>query len=212
MLMKIADNSENWGGFSLIELLIVIVITSIAILGSYTLIRNIRAEMIEESAAVLNQQRARNALETISRELRESSPQYVWATGAISFFDPIIIFLTPRDQNKKFELDENGKPEWKSAIMYRLNWNSKGLYKYQTYDPAILSWLENGNVLLGFYYILNSSEPSEVMSDVTFDQRGVCFTKNDDIVTISLRVIGNIRDDGTYGSHTDYNTEIRLRN
>ena len=75
MFIAVMRNSK---GISLIETLITMVIVSIGLLGTYSLIVNVHATRMNNTRLVETQQEARNIVEHMVRDLRESSVDYVW--------------------------------------------------------------------------------------------------------------------------------------
>jgi len=213
MFMTINKNCTK--GLTLIELLIAVSISSIGILGSYSLISNIRNTVASQSEAVQAQQSARNIMERMAREIRESKPEYIWTTGDLNVSEPTILFLTPRDENNKFSLDSNGKPLWKGVVMYRLDSSSKDLFRYKSSDPDIISMIkDSGNIPLALYNIRQRIQPTEEEASSNFDLEGMSYNPSNEIISLSVKTVANFTDrqKKNYNSFALFRTKVRSRN
>ena len=112
---------KNSKGITVIESIVSISISIIAALGGYTLLASVQDTVVGNSEVTQSQQEARAIVERIARELRESSANRVWTNEDLDCSDPMIVFLTPRDGNRRFRVDAFGRPDWQRAIMYRLD-------------------------------------------------------------------------------------------
>jgi prepilin-type N-terminal cleavage/methylation domain-containing protein len=195
------SNGENppylWKkGFTLIEVLIAMSVGIIGALGGYSLFANIQGTMVGNSAAVQAQQEARIIVERITRELRESSPDWVWPDYMTYDESDYIVFFTPRNEDRIFIVDSGGKPDWQRAILYRLDSDSK-LRRYQV-------------------YMSGTAEPDEVFESEVVSQNieRLAFSRTDDMITISIRTFSD--HNGKVGhvarSHADLYTMVKLRN
>jgi prepilin-type N-terminal cleavage/methylation domain-containing protein len=194
-MFKIINTIKSQKGLSLIEMLIAMVVILIGVLSSYALLASVHGTRAGNVAATQAQQEARNIVEQITRELRESAPNVVWVhhseTNYISFF-------TPRNAAKQFIVDPEGKPNWQRAIGYALNQNSNTIYRYQlylTHDP---------DIFYDSFYYESISKNAEELS----------FSRVNDMLTISVRTFydhtgknGNVT-----RSYADLSTTIKLRN
>jgi prepilin-type N-terminal cleavage/methylation domain-containing protein len=183
-------------GFTLIELIIAMSIGLIGAMGGYALLANMQGTMSGNSAAVQAQQEARIIVERIARELRESSPDWVWPSNMTYEESDYIVFLTPRNEDRTFIVDSEGKPQWQRAILYRLDSDSK-LRRYQV-------------------YMSGTAEPHEISQSEVVSKRveRLLFSRTDDMVTISIRTFSD--HNGKVGhvarSHADLYTMVKLRN
>ena len=183
-------------GLTLIEVFIGVVIGLIGALGGYALLGSFQGTIAGNRAVVAAQQEARMTVERMAREIRESSPQWVWPTYMDSEWSNYIIFYTPRDENREFILDSDGNPKWQRAIYYIVGWDSS-LIRYQV-------------------QMSGTAEPSEIFSYsiVSKNIENMRFSRTDDMVTISVRAF--VDRTGRVGSvakaYADYYTTIKLRN
>ena len=133
-------------GFTMIETLVVMSLVLIGMLGGYALLANTQVTREQNIQAVQAQQEARNIVEQIVRDLRESSLDHVWIDSANSKSDSIV-FFTPRDEDGAFNvyhrvdsdgdpLKGYGRPVWRRTIAYSLDSESNCLYRYQL--PALI--------------------------------------------------------------------------
>ena len=102
-------------GFTLIEMIVATSIFLVGIAGSYTLLSSIEATRAGNVKVVQVQQEARNIVERIAREMRESDQDHVWIwTDSTSGETDSIVFFTPRDESGAFcayhEVDLHGEP------------------------------------------------------------------------------------------------------
>jgi hypothetical protein len=107
-----------------------------------------------------------------------------------------IVFFTPRNEDRTFMVDSEGKPKWQRAILYRLDTDSK-LRRYQV-------------------YISGTAEPQEIFQSevVSKNVERLLFSRTDDMITISIRTFSD--HNGKVGhvarSHADLYTMVKLRN
>lgn len=195
-MLKTINIIKKTSGLSLIEMLIAIVVISIGIMASYSLLASVRGTRVGNVAAVQAQQEARNILERIAREVRESSPEVLW----VGFYEgaSYINFLTPRNAEKQFIIDPEGAPQWQRAIGYMLDPYTNELSRYQyylTHDPATYE---------DAFYVERISKNAEKLS----------FSRTNDLLTIYVRTfydhegkVGNVT-----RAYADLSTTVKLRN
>lgn len=191
-MLKTINIIKKTSGLSLIEMLIAIVVISIGIMASYSLLASVRGTRVGNVAAVQAQQEARNILERIAREVRESSPEVLWVDSSY------INFLTPRNAEKQFIIDPEGAPQWQRAIGYMLDPYTNELSRYQyylTHDPATYE---------DAFYVERISKNAEKLS----------FSRTNDLLTIYVRTfydhegkVGNVT-----RAYADLSTTVKLRN
>lgn len=194
-MFKIINTIKSQKGLSLIEMLIAMAVIFIGVLSSYALLASVHGTRAGNVAATQAQQEARNIVEQIARELRESAPNVVWVHNSETSY---ISFFTPRNAAKQFIVDPEGNPNWQRAIGYALDHDSNKVYRYQlylTYDPDIF--------YDSFYY-----------ESISKNVEKLSFSRVNDMLTISARTFydhtgknGNVT-----RSYADLSTTIKLRN
>ena len=97
------------------------VIGLIGAMGSYALLASMHGTRAENMAVLQAQQEARNIMERVTRELRESSPEVVWPEWEDWEDSEWVYFFTPRNANREFIVNPEGEPEWQQAIAYWLD-------------------------------------------------------------------------------------------
>jgi hypothetical protein len=176
-------------------------IALIGIAGGYALLANIQGTAIGNRILVQAQQEARNVVEYLAREIRESSPDQV-LLDAVDRSEQIT-FGIPRNENREFVVDGKGEPEWQRWISYRLETDTTHLYRYQALDsseyaPGSPDWLDE----------CHSKIMSKQVKRLNFERVG------DDMIVISVRAFAE--SDGKVGhvarSYADFSTMVRLRN
>jgi hypothetical protein len=169
----------------------------IGVAGGYALLANVQGTMSGNSAVTRAQQEARFIVERITRELCESSRDRVWPNPMPYEGSDYIVFLTPRNENRVFMVDNDGNPQWQRAILYRLDSDSK-LRRYQL-------------------YMSGTAEPSERYQSeiVSRNVEELLFNRvNNDMITIQIRTFSDQA--GKVGhvarSHAEFYTMVKLRN
>ena len=200
-MLKLVNAIRSSKGISLMEVMIAIAIGLIGAMGGYALLTSMNSTRVENTAVIVAQGEARNILERMTRELRESSPEVVWPrynTNGEKY--NWVYFLTPRNADREFMINTEGEPEWQRGIQYWLNWNSNTLYRYRfylTFDPYTNDWSD----------WFNFEMVSENVEELTF-------SRDDDMFTINIRTFSD--SDGGMGnvarSYADLSTTIKLRN
>lgn len=188
-------------GISLLEVMIAMAIGLIGVMGGYALLTSMNSTRVENTAVVVAQGEARNILERMTRELRESSPEVVWPrydTNGTEY--RWVYFYTPRNADREFMISDEGEPEWQRGIQYWLDEGSKILYRYQfylTFDPMADDWAN------WFQFEVVSKKVEKLT-----------FSRDDDMFTINIRTfsdsgegLGNVA-----RSYADISTTIKLRN
>jgi hypothetical protein len=142
------------------------------------------------------QQDARNIVERIAREVRESSPEVCWLHESTEYH--YIVFYTPRDSDRKFMVNPDGTPIWQRAIGYWLNRDSSELYRYQLYmvnDPDLF--------YDSFYYEVVAKNIEDVQ-----------FSRVNDLLTISIKTFTDSEGEvgHTAKSYADFRTTVKMRN
>ena len=196
-ISKLASIMRESRGLSLVEMAIVTVIIGVGVMGTYSLFANVNGTRAGNVALLQAQQNARNIVERIARELRESSPEVVWLSheGESQY----ISFFTPRDQQRRFMISDESTPVWQRAIGYGLNRNSNEIYRYQLYlvhEPSI------------FY-------DSFSFENVSKDVEELSFSRDNDMITISVRTFYE-PEEGSVGhvakTFAEYHTTVKMRN
>jgi type II secretory pathway pseudopilin PulG len=196
------DKGKSSNGFTLVEALVGMSIGLAGMAGGYALLANIQGTAAGNRVLVQAQQEARNIVEHIAREVRESNPDQVWTYSEQGW--GYLYFRTPRDENNTFVRDPNGKPEWQRWIYYVLDSSSNCLYRYR-FQESLVDQFVAGEVDYTdmFFY--------EVVSR---NVERVYFEQSDDMITISVRAFAE--SDGKVGhvarSYADYSTMVRVRN
>ncbi len=200
-MLKLVNAIRSSKGISLMEVMIAMAIGLIGVMGGYALLTSMNSTRVENTAVVVAQGEARNILERMTRELRESSPEAVWPrynTNGEKY--NWVYFWTPRNADREFMINTEGEPEWQRGIQYWLNWNSNTLYRrrfYLTFDPYTNDWSD----------WFNFEMVSENVEEMTF-------SRDDDMFTINIRTFSD--SDGGMGnvarSYADLSTTIKLRN
>jgi len=196
-MFKRIDSVRNPKGFTLIEMVIAMSIGLIGVAGGYALLANVQGTMAGNSAVTQAQQEARFIVERITRELCESSRDRVWPSPMPNGGSDYIVFLTPRNEDRVFIVDNDGNPQWQRAILYRLDSDSK-LRRYQLYMSGTV-------------------EPSERYQSeiVSRNVEQLLFNRvNNDMITIHIRTFS---DQGEKVGHVarsraEFYTMVKLRN
>ena len=196
-ISKLASIMRGSRGLSLVEMAIVTGIVAVGVMGTYSLFANVKGTQAGNVAVLQAQQSARNIVERIARELRESSPEVVWLSSEGE--SQYISFFTPRDEERKFMIDGSGLPVWKRAIAYGLDPYSNEVYRFQLYmvsDPNVL------------YDAFSSETVSKGVEELLF-------SRDNDMITISVRTFYE-SDEGSVGyvakSYAEYSTTVKMRN
>jgi prepilin-type N-terminal cleavage/methylation domain-containing protein len=194
---KLIDNIRSPKGVGMIEVLIAIVIGAIGMLGAYTLLANVHGTTIGNSATVQAQQDARNIVERIAREMRESSPEMIWPDNMTYEESHYVCFCTPRDEARAFIVDAAGKPDWQRYIAYVFDPGTHEVRRYQLY--------------MKYNPDTDYTVESEIVSK---NVEKMSFTRYKDMVTISIRTFANRerRTGHAAQSYADFYTMIKLRN
>ncbi len=200
-MSRLAGIMKRSRGFSLVEMAIVTGIIAIGAMAGYSLLANVYGTRAGNVAALQAQQSARNIVERITRELRESSPEVVWLGYAgYEGESETISFFTPRDRNRRFMVDAEGVPVWQRGIAYWLNKSTNTMYRSQLYmvsDPSISY----------------DSDPSFFPEEVSKNVEELIFSRDNDLITISVRTF--VDPDGmghTPKSYSEYRTTVKMRN
>ena len=194
---KLTNIVANEKGLSLMETLVAVSLGSAAILGSLSLLMGVEGTMTESREAVQVQQEARNIVECIAREVRESCPDKIQITSYPQgeWDAETILFHTPRDEDGRFVMDNSGKPDWQREIAYELDRDSHYLYRSQ--------------------YYLASGEGGAYQSEVVSKNvERLNFAQNNDMLLISIRTFVDTCDGTGYRSraYADFQTMVKLRN
>lgn len=211
-MLKLTDAVRNSDGISLLEVMIAVAIGLIGVAGSYSLLASMNSTRTENMEVLQAQQEARNIMERMTRELRESSPEVVWP----QYYPDIVLpegdtedgetswvyFFTPRNINREFIVNAEGEPSWQRGIEYWLDWNTNILYRFQFYlnfNPAVDNW---------------DTSDWYTFEEISKNVEKLTFKRENDMFTIHLRTFAD--SDGGLGnvarSYADLNTTIKLRN
>lgn len=197
-MLKTINLIKKTSGLSLIEMLVTIAVISIGIMASYSLLASIRGTRVGNVAAIQAQQEARNILERIAREVRESSPEVLQISSMYEGQASHIRFYTPRNAEKQFIVDPEGAPKWQRSIEYMLDPYTHEISRYQyymTYDPDAYD---------GSYHFESISKNAEKLT----------FNRVNDLLTISVRTFYD--HEGKVGTvtraHAELSTTVKLRN
>ena len=210
MFIAVLRDSE---GVTLIELLVVTSLVLIGVLGAYSLLAAVQTTRSHNVKVTEAQQEARNIVEHIVRDLRESSMDHVWIDSTSGSPDSIV-FFTPRDENGAFNVDHKmvqvdddksipaagyGKPIWRRTVAYSLDLYSNYLYRYEL--PKLIPDIDE---------IKWSSEGELVSKRV----ERVIFSRVDDMISISVRTFEEPNSKLAYAakSYTDFYTMVEFRN
>lgn len=202
-MLKLTDAVRNSDGISLLEVMIAVAIGLIGVAGSYSLLATMNSTLTENAETLQAQQEARNIMERMTRELRESSPEVVWPDGYTENGETYwVYFFTPRNINREFMVNAEGEPSWQRGIKYWLDWNTNILYRFQFYlnfNPAVDNW---------------DTSDWYTFEEISRNVEKLTFKRDNDMFTISLRTFAN--SDGGLGnvarSYADLSTTIKLRN
>ncbi len=195
-MLKLINTIRSSEGLSLVEVIIAMAIGLAGTLGSYALLASIHGTRAENMDVLEAQQEARNIMERVTRELRESSPEVVLIEQGDGEYTRLQ-FNTPRNADREFMVNPEGEPEWQRAISYYLDSWDNTLYRYQhylTWDPNITEWYD-----------------SEVVSK---NVEHISFRRINDMITINIRTFSD--NAGGIGqvarSHAELTTTVKLRN
>jgi len=178
-------------GFSLVELMIAMAVTLIGFAASYSMLQlgykyfNLGTDVTQA------QQEARMALETMIKELQETSAGTVWVT------DEAVSFASARNDNNEFltitapENPDKEKPYWQKAVVYFRDAESNILFKY---EEAKENWSENFNPSL----TVGAENLKEIATSVT----SIVFQLSGNLLSIT------IQGEDTFGELT---TTIQLK-
>jgi len=198
-MFRLVDTVKDSKGISLMEVIIAIAIGLIGVLGSYSFLASMNSTQASNMTVVEAQGEARNIMERMTRELRESGPEVVWPNYADypDYETLYVYFFTPRNANGEFIINSAGEPQWQRAISYWLEPWEYTLYRsqyYLTWNPDVNDWF-------------GSEIVSKNVESLTFD-------RVDDMVTINLRTFTDSTEDvgNVARSYADLTTTIRLRN
>ena len=191
-MFKFIHTAKESAGLSLIEVAIASIIISVSVLGSYTLFAGIKDSSVGNSKVVQSQQEARIAMERMARELRESGADRVWTNGDTYFYEPTVMFLTPRNADKTFVVNESGDPDWQRAVLYRLDMYQYRVYRYESFEPGLVSALSADTVdpfeICERAYELQWCAPAEELcGNDAVTIVGLDFIRDNDRLFISMR-------------------------
>ena len=203
IMFKLIGSIRGSKGLTMIETAITMTVALIGAIGGYTLLANVRGTMAGNTAAIEAQQDARNIVERIARELRESSPEQCSPGYTTEYGTHYVSFRTPRDENGKFIVDAGGKPKWQRIIVYVFHkWNST-IYRHQLYlteDPSM------------YYDDFYSRYDYEIVAKNVEEMR---FNRVRDMITIYIRTYTE-SGEGEAGhssrTYAELNTKVKLRN
>ncbi len=203
-------------GFTLIEIVIALSIFVLVVGASTALLLTGRTSVSENEARIQAEERARNALNRMTRELQASADNKIWINNDERLHPKndegegdIINFQIPVERANGTIADEDGEFEWGDGstkdkyIAYSL-YASEG----NTLNPTL------GTTLIRTTYIISTAGNSLSIQDVD-DQdlyspiTGLSFESQDDFLTIS--VTGKGEQGNTIKSKT-LETSIDLRN
>ncbi len=200
---------RNSKGMTLVEILVVMSLVLIGVLGAYSLLTNIYAAQSRNVKLTQAQQEARNTVEHIVRDLRESSMDQVWIDSTSGEPDSIL-FFTPRDKDRAFNINHEvdaegnplpgyGRPVWQRTVAYSLDSYSNYLYRYEPpqliSDISTIKWDSEGEVV--------SKRVEKLL-----------FSRVDDMISISIRTFEEPNSQFGYvaESYADYYTMVEFRN
>ena len=203
-MFKSIDVVKGSKGFTVVEMVITMSIGLIGALGGYALLANVQGTLSGNTAMVEAQQEARIIIERITRELRESTSDKISPVSLSDERANYIYFETPRDGDRVFIVDSDGKPVWQRVIAYWLGLDPEAYERGET-EPTCLYRYEYYTAIDNSYY-----EPEVLSKNV--DQ--ISFGQNGDMVSISIRTFAD--HEGKVGhvarTYADIYTEIKLRN
>jgi type II secretory pathway pseudopilin PulG len=197
---------KNPKGFSLIEGMIVMAIAILGAIGGYVVLASARGTLAGNKELVEAQQEARNIVERIAREIRETTPDKIWISSSSEGGSDSITFYTPRDSNRRFTINDEGEPVWQRSITYELYRGSNELYRHQVHigpDPGADHT----------YYFEVVSKNVEGISFSRISAEEAPFNRPQDMIGISIRTfseqdsIGDVAD-----SYADFHTTVKMRN
>jgi prepilin-type N-terminal cleavage/methylation domain-containing protein len=196
-MFKPIDTIRNPKGFTIVEMVVAMSISLIGVAGGYALLANVQGTMAGNSAVTQAQQEARLVVERVTRELQESSRDWVWPSPMPEGGSDYIVFITPRNENRVFVVNDDGSPQWQRAILYRLDSDSM-LRRYQLYMSGTVEPNER----------YQSEVVSKNVEELLFNRL------NNDMITISIRTFSD--QGGKVGhvakSRADLYTMVKLRN
>ncbi|MFC1715788.1 PilW family protein [Candidatus Poribacteria bacterium] len=200
---------RNSKGMTLVEILVVMSLVLIGVLGAYSLLANIHVTRSRSVKLTQAQQEARNIVEQIVRDLRESSMDQVWIDSTSGEPDSIL-FFTPRDGDRAFNISHEmdaegrplpgyGRPVWQRTVAYSLDPYSHYLYRYES--PMLVQDMDK----------IKWSVKSEVVSKRV---EKLFFSREDDMISISIRTFEKPNSQFGYvaESYADYYTMVEFRN
>lgn len=219
-------------GLSLIEVVIASAIILVGVMASYALILGVQKTSSGNSDLLQAQQEARLTMESIARELREASVSRAWTDEDIDFYEPMIMFLSARDENLTFTVNDSGEPDWQKAVLYKLDTYQDRLYRYESDDSYVMSILDADDINQWtvyelIYEVQYSNVPEEVGSNNLVNVSDIDFTWDGDNLEISVRANANRQEYDMYNPNMQstaesyeyipegfiqLNTLVRLRN
>ena len=99
-MLKLIGATRGSKGFSLVEVIVAIAIGLIGAMGSYALLAGMHGTKAENMQVLQAQEEARNVMERMTRELRESSPEVVWSHYTDDRESEWVYFFTPRNAKR----------------------------------------------------------------------------------------------------------------
>lgn len=163
-------------GFSLSELMIAMAVTLIGFAASYSMFQVGYKYFNLGTDATQAQQKARMALETMIKELQETSAGTVWVT------DEAVSFASARNDNNEFltitatENPDKEKPYWQKAVVYFRDAESNILFKY---EEAKEDWSTNFNPSLA----VGAENLKEIATSVT----SIVFQFSGNLLSITIQ-------------------------
>lgn len=187
-------------GFTLIEAMIVMSIGVLGAVSGFVVLAGARGTLAGTVKSVTAQQEARNVVERIAREIRESAPDTIMISSGDGEGYHYISFQTPRDSDRRFVVDQYGQPVWQRSIGYIKFDGSNNLYRYQQFgsSDAVEEMVSKNVERIHFSKISAEEAP---------------FNRPQDLVGISIRTfaehdsIGDVAD-----SYADFHTTVKMRN
>jgi len=203
------DRMKSSRGFTLVEALIAMAIGVIGMTGGYALLGNIQGTAAANRTLAQAQQEARNVVARIAREIRESTSDDDGYYGVYLYPEDgsdYIYFWTPRDEDRKFIVGSDGRPEWQRWIFYGLAYDTHSLYRYQFQESLYLRELEEDP----------SADPYNAYhwEIISKNVESIEFKRVDDMIAISVRAFADPGEKVGHvaRSYADFTTMVKLRN
>lgn len=183
-------------GFTLLELVIAMGVSSIGITGSFVLYRSGLQLLDVTQATGETNQSIRKGFETMILEIQETS------VDTIDTSIPHAISFASARQSDVFQIESDGTPIWQNTVVYFLDPGTGTLCRYVT---AKSNWATKFNTVSVF----EVENPQQLVPDVS----DLTFTLNGNLLAIGMQISKSVRSaDSSDPLTTELATQVYLRN